>query len=130
MALKTIGAAMVLALTAGSAVADEAPKAKPVLPTTAQGWSDAARQDVNEAYAQFAANHPGMYDKANPAFPGLLNQARANALALVPQVKDAAGYQAVLQRFTVTLGDGHAQAVADLPDGALPAVQWPGFVAA
>jgi len=102
----------------------------PVLPTMPQAWSDAARHDIDEAYAQFAANHPGMYDTVNPGFPAVLNRARANALALVPKVTDAAGYQAAIQRFSVTLGDGHAQLFSSLPASALPAVQWPGFVAA
>lgn len=125
MTLRAIGAALTVLGMAGAAVAGT-----PVLPTTAQAWSDAARHDVDEAYAQFAANHPGMYDKANPKFPGLLKQARANALGMVPKVKDAAGYQATLQRFSVTLGDGHAQVAATLPDGTLPVAKWPGFVTA
>ncbi len=114
------------ALVATSAMADT----PPVVPTTAQGWSDAARHDVDEAYAQFAANHPGMYDTVNPGFPATLSQARTNALALVPRVIDAAGYQAVIQRFSVTLGDGHAQLFSNLPAGAVPVAKWPGFVAA
>ena len=123
--MRTIGAALTLCAIAGAAAADT-----PVLPTTAQGWSDAARHDVDEAYAQFAANHPGMYDKANPKFPGLLKAARAKALALVPKVTDAAGYQATLQSFSVTLGDGHAQVAATLPAGTLSPTKWPGFIAA
>ncbi len=122
VAVAAIGAWMI----AGSVVADT----PPVVPATAQGWSDAARRDVEDAYAQFAANHPGVHDTANPKFPALLKQARANAMALVPRVRDAAGYQAALQRFSVTLSDGHAQARAALPDGALPAVKWPGFMTA
>ncbi len=125
MKIKSIASIAGIALWAAGAGA-----ATPNLPATAKAWSDAARSDVEAAYAQFTDNHPGMYDKANPKFPALLKAARANALALVPSVRDAAGYQAVLQRFSVTLRDGHAQVVATLPDGALPPVKWPGFVAA
>ncbi len=124
MRLKTLGTAVLWALAATAAAAET-----PTTPTTAKGWSDAARRDVNEAYAQFAANHPGMYDPANPKFPALLKQARANALKLVPKVTNAAGYQAVLQRFSVTLEDGHAQVASTLPDSAAPMPKWPGFVA-
>ncbi len=129
MGAKAIWAAGAVAM-ALAAIPALAQSPAPALPTTAQGWSDAARRDIDEAYSQFAANHPGMYDRNNPAFPALLKRAKTKALALVPKITDAAGYQAALQRFTVTLGDGHAQAVASLPDGTLPATKWPGFIAA
>ncbi|MDF3124883.1 S41 family peptidase [Rheinheimera sp. 1928-s] len=99
----------------------------PVLPATAQGWAELARQDIEAAYQITAENHPGMADKQNPGFQQQLLQAKTNALLLVTQVTDAYGYEAVIERFSTSLQDGHAGAYAQLPDS-VPAIRrWPGF---
>lgn len=99
----------------------------PELPTTAQGWSELARKDIEAAYQITAENHPGMADKQNPGFQQQLLQAKTNALLLVTQVTDAYGYEAAIDRFSTSLQDGHAGAYATLPDS-VPAIRhWPGF---
>ena len=125
MGLRTLGAAVACVMWA----AVSGTHAEPTMPLTAQGWSDAARSDINQAYAQFVANHPGVHDKANRGFPALLKKARQAGLALVPEVKSAEGYEAALNRFSTTLADGHAQAFPIIPDNETAAAQWPGFVA-
>ncbi len=99
----------------------------PVLPTTAQGWSELARQDIEAAYQITAENHPGMADKHNPDFQQQLLQAKTNALLLVTQVTDAYGYEAAIDRFSTSLQDGHAGAYARLPDSVPSIRHWPGF---
>src|SRR3990167_3327879 len=97
------------------------------LPTTAQGWVELSRQDIEAAYQITAENHPGMADSQNPGFRQQLLQAKTNALLLVTQVKDAYGYEAVIERFSTSLQDGHAGAYATLPDLVTPIRRWPGF---
>jgi hypothetical protein len=98
-----------------------------VMPTTAQAWAELARQDIEAAYQITAANHPGMADVQNPNFHRQLLQAKTNALLLVPQVNSAYGYEAVIDRFSTSLQDGHAGAFATLPDSVKPIRRWPGF---
>ncbi|PXX45167.1 S41 family peptidase [Undibacterium pigrum] len=100
----------------------------PNLPDTAAAWAKASRQDINEAYQVTLDNHPGTYDRQNPGFKKHLDQARDNALALADQVKDAATYSAVLNRFNVSIHDGHAGARTTFPASTAPAARWPGFI--
>lgn len=95
----------------------------------ATDWAAAAQADLAAAYTIFHDNHPGMVDPLNPGFPAQLALARDTAQALAKQVTDAAGYSAVLARFSAGLRDGHAHvdAVTALPG--LPAPRWPGFTA-
>lgn len=106
-------------------LASEAPAVQ--LPSSAQGWSELARKDVAAAYQITAENHPGMVDPNNPDFPKQLLQAKNHALALVSQVTNAYGYEAVIDRFSASLRDGHAGAYATLPDVIPPIRRWPGF---
>jgi hypothetical protein len=99
----------------------------PLLPTTAQGWAELARQDVEAAYQITAENHPGMADSQNPGFQQQLMQAKTNALVLATQVSDAYGYEAVIDRFSTSLQDGHAGAYARLPESVPSIRRWPGF---
>lgn len=49
---------------------------KPNFPRTATQWQALTEHDIEYAYAQTAANHPGMYDSDNPNFPTLLEDAK------------------------------------------------------
>jgi hypothetical protein len=98
-----------------------------VLPATAQGWAELALQDIEATYQITAENHPGMADAQNPNFHRQLLHAKTNALLLVPQVNSAYGYEAVIDRFSASLQDGHAGAFAVLPDSVKPIRRWPGF---
>ncbi|MDP1978354.1 S41 family peptidase [Undibacterium sp.] len=98
------------------------------LPDTAANWVKAVKQDINEAYQLTLDNHPGTYDKHNPDFKKNLDLARDNALALADQVNDAAAYTAVMDRFNVSLHDGHAGVRTSIPATTAPAIRWPGFI--
>ena len=98
------------------------------VPQTPAAWRQAAVQDIEEAVRITLANHPGAHDPANPRFRANVENARQQGLALAARVDSAAGYRAALQRFNVTIGDGHAGLYADLDAATLPVVRWPGFV--
>lgn len=123
---------VLLAITLPQALAN-APAAPSIptiaVPTTAQGWADAARQDITAAYQLTADNHPGMANPQDTSFPVLLQQAKKNAMALLPFVNSAMAYEAAIARFSTTLQDGHAGAFASLPDELRPKRRWPGFIA-
>ena len=115
--------ALCLALVAAAPAAAQTPDTPP-------DWSALAVADVEAAYAETKANHPGMFDPANPGFPALLERARTEALDYARQANTAGGFAASLQRFAAVLDDGHAGAFAALPEAYAPPVRWPGFVAA
>ena len=119
--MKAAVAALVLAAAAHAHAA---------VPQTPAAWRQAAVQDIEEAVRITLANHPGAHDPANPQFRANLENARQQGLALAARVDSAAGYLAALQRFNVTIGDGHAGVAADLDPALLPVVRWPGFVTA
>lgn len=101
------------------------------VPQTPEAWSQAARSDVEAAYRILHDNHPGMVDPQNPAFAGLLKEARQNALGLVPRVDGPAGYAFCILRFFATLQDGHAGPFPSLPEELERNTnRWPGFLAA
>ncbi|TAD74125.1 MAG: hypothetical protein EAY70_11615 [Sphingomonadales bacterium] len=100
------------------------------LAAEAPDWAALAAQDIEALYAETRANHPGMHDPANPAFPALLEQARSEALGYAVQATSAAGFEASLDRFTAVLNDVHAGAYATLPQEHAPTIRWPGFIAA
>ena len=93
-------------------------------------WRALATGDVEAAYIETRANHPGMFDPSNRDFPKLLEMARTEALKLARHVKTPAGFEASLARFRAVLNDGHAGAFAVLPEALSPQIRWPGFVAA
>jgi hypothetical protein len=93
-------------------------------------WSALAIGDIEAAYRETVAHHPGMYDPANPGFAKLLEKARAEGLKLARKAKSGAAFEASLTRFRAVLNDGHAGAYAELPEQYQPKVRWPGFVAA
>lgn len=93
-------------------------------------WSTVAVADIEAAYAETRANHPGMHDPANPGFPAKLDEARRQALATARNATSAKGFEASIQRFSAILDDGHAGAYAVLPDAYASTGRWPGFVAA
>jgi hypothetical protein len=112
---------VIIALLAGaSAHAADAPP----------NWAALATADVEAAHKETAENHPGMFDKANPGFPKLLDKARVEALKLAKKAKTGAAFDASLERFSAILDDGHAGAYAQLPEKYQPTIRWPGFVAA
>lgn len=102
---------------------------KPNFPRTATQWQALTAHDIEYAYAQTAANHPGMYDSDNPNFPTLLEDAKQHALTLAQQVTTPQGYEAAIARFNTILQDGHAGAVAVLPDEFKLPRRWPEFSA-
>lgn len=100
-------------------------------PPSADDWKTFARQDIEAAYSTYRAIHPGMLDPANPGFPRLLEQARAQGLAEAEQVNRHGAYSRALAAFSAVLNDGHAVAVANpIPPHWQPPVQaeWPGFL--
>lgn len=111
-----------------SASAQDKALVKMVLPTSAVEWSEAAQLDVNAAYQETYDNHPGIYDVNNPDFRKHLTRAKEQGLLFAAKVTDAAGYKAAIERFSVTLQDGHAGAFTNLDQKILPALRWPGFV--
>ena len=123
-----------LATLAAALLASAAPQTSPAeaapAPEAAPDWSALAVADVEAAYAETKANHPGMFDPVNPAFPQLLETARSEALALARRASTPGGFAASLARFTAVLNDGHAGAYDVLPERYEPPVRWPGFVAA
>jgi hypothetical protein len=123
--LKAAVAALVLTIGAHAYAHVSTP-----VPQTPEAWRQAAVQDIEEAVRITLANHPGAHDPANPRFRANVENARQQGLALAARVDSAAGYRAALQRFNVTIGDGHAGLAADLDAATLPVVRWPGFVTA
>ncbi|MGO2131045.1 MAG: S41 family peptidase, partial [Pseudoalteromonas prydzensis] len=97
------------------------------LPSSIAQWQTTAKQDIEAAYQQSVANHPGIYDSHNPGFPKLLESAKRQSLALAQQVNNAQGYAAAIARFNTALQDGHAGVVAVLPDELRLPRHWPGF---
>ena len=87
-------------------------------------------RDIEAGYQLTRENHPGTFDPANPGFLSELDAARAAGLALAAKVRDAAGYEAAIYRFSARIGDGHAGMYTELPTGLVPATRWPGFIAA
>jgi len=85
---------LVLATLAAALLASAAPQTSPAeaapAPEAALDWSALAVADVEAAYAETKANHPGMFDPVNPAFPQLLETARSEALALARQAGEHA----------------------------------------
>ncbi|WP_254911267.1 hypothetical protein [Pseudoalteromonas sp. A601] len=69
------------------------------LQRTATQWQAVTEQDIQYAYAQTAANHPGLFDKLNLDFPELLDSARYQALELAKQVTTPQAYAAAIARF-------------------------------
>lgn len=106
-----------------------AAETQPALPSSAQVWAELTLQDIEAAYQLTAENHPGMADPQNPNFRRQLLQAKTNALLLQPEVRDAYGYEAAIERFSASLRDGHAGAFATLPDSVATVRRWPGFIA-
>ena len=99
---------------------------KPVIPTTFEQWRSITERDIEAAYSITAQNHPGMFDVNNPTFPGLLKQAKAEALALSSQASGPQVHVAAIARFSTVLQDGHAGAFSSVER---PARRWPGFSA-
>lgn len=125
-ALAALGAASLLA---PAAVAQTpVPPAAP--PASVRDWQAAARGDILAAYDLYVANHPGMHDPANPAFPARLRRAHDEALAIAGKAKDQAGYAMALGRFSDELSDGHALLVPKAPASASEPLRWPSFVPA
>jgi len=124
-----LGALLALALAAPAVHAQQAlrpPAAGPVM--SAAQWRQAAVDDIEAAYLITLDDHPGVYDPANPAFAGNLEQAREGGLSLAAKVRDGAGYAAALQHFNALLGDGRAGVVLkDMPPST---PRWPGFISA
>jgi hypothetical protein len=100
-------------------------------PSTPEEWRAVAVADVNEAYQVFVANHPGMYDAANPSFAATLAEARDQGLAAAEQVEDRTGYERSLAIFSSVLSDGHALVQATRGQAATQEQTryWPGFAA-
>ncbi|NMM39853.1 S41 family peptidase [Pseudoalteromonas arctica] len=98
-------------------------------PLTASQWQAVTEQDIQYAYAQTVANHPGMFDKLNLDFPELLDSAKYQALELAKQVTTPQAYAAAIARFNTVLQDGHAGAVAVLSKELKQPRRWPGFSA-
>ncbi|MFZ6818536.1 S41 family peptidase [Undibacterium sp. Ji22W] len=98
------------------------------LPNTPAAWSAAARNDIQIAYQETFDNHPGVYDTQNPDFRKNLQRAKQSGLTLAAKVTNAAGYKAAIERFNVSLQDGHAGAYTNLTEKDLPPMRWPGFV--
>lgn len=123
-----LAALLAMALTV-PAVHAQQPPMRPPAPApvmSAEQWRQAAVGDIEGAYLITLDDHPGVYDPANPAFAGNLEQAREGGLALAAKVRDGAGYAAALQHFNALLGDGRAGVVLkDMPP-ATP--RWPGFI--
>lgn len=120
--------ALCLALVTAAPVVAQSSPATP--PATQPDWSALAVADVEAVYAETRANHPGMFDPANPGFPALLERARAEALDYARKATTAGGFDASLDRFTAVLNDGHAGAFTRLPPELAAPIRWPGFVAA
>ncbi len=98
------------------------------LPNTPAAWSAAAQNDIRTAYQETYDNHPGVYDAKNPEFRKNLQRAKQRGLALAVKVTNAAGYKAAIERFNVSLQDGHAGAYTNLTEKDLPPLRWPGFI--
>jgi hypothetical protein len=130
-----LGSLLALALAApavhAQVQAPARPPARPPAPApvmSAEQWRQTAVSDIEAAYLITLDDHPGVYDPANPAFAGNLEQAREGGLTLAAQVRDGAGYAAALQHFNALLRDGRAGVVLkDMPP-ATP--RWPGFITA
>ena len=119
------------ALIAGASSAAAAqPAPAPAAAPSPQAWRALAIEDVRAAYDIYAADHPGMHDPANPAFPARLLRARAAALAAAGQAGDYATYVDALGTFTAVLADGHAQILPGGPPPSNAVREWPGFIAA
>ena len=114
-----------------ASVSVQADSSHPVkhFPKTATQWKATTQKDIEAAYQQSVDNHPGMFDSDNPGFPQLLFNAKQHALMLADQVENAQGYAAAIARFNSVLQDGHAGAVALLPDDVKLPRRWPGFSA-
>ncbi|HTU11921.1 MAG TPA: hypothetical protein VMG08_13605 [Allosphingosinicella sp.] len=95
-------------------------------PQTAAQWRQAARADIEAAYARFHRLHPGMHDPRGRAFATRLRAARATGLRAVAAAGDQIGYRRALSRFTAALHDGHAGIL--LPPLGRRDALWPGFV--
>ena len=93
---------------------------------TAEQWRSITERDIEAAYSISAKNHPGMFDVNNPTFPDLLNQAKAEALALSSQASGPQVHVAAIARFSTVLQDGHAGVFSSVER---PARRWPGFSA-
>jgi hypothetical protein len=71
-------------------------------------WQNLTRNDIEAAYAQLRADHPGTTPEAgDPGMVSRVEQAHAKALERVAQVSNLDGYGATLGEFANSLGDGH-----------------------
>lgn len=99
------------------------------LPSSPEGWKQAAINDINEAYQIFLDNHPGVYDPKNPEFASQLTESKKRGLSYAAKVNDASSHRFAVLGFTAAMGDGHAALMATAkPD--IGAFKWPGFFTA
>ncbi|MFQ3595967.1 MAG: hypothetical protein SNJ63_07630 [Sphingomonadaceae bacterium] len=116
-----MGLLLVVAVSAGAAPA----------PDDAAAWRALAARDVEESFALYRAQHPGMHDPEDKGFAERLDRARAQGLAMAGRLTDAAQYPAVLAAFSAELADGHAvvHPTPAFADAVAEEWRWPGFVA-
>jgi hypothetical protein len=125
--VRVICQALVLVLLISLCSSSLAQEQSPSSPQTPAAWSAAAVRDVNAAYAQYAENHPGMFNELDPGFRKRLARARRRGLELAAHTVDEAGLAASLDAFSAELRDPHALVFAD--PASPPESRWPGFVA-
>lgn len=128
VALTSIVTAIVLASPAQGAEPETPKPPQPPAPGSSKEWRQAAMNDIQMAYKEELANHPGMYDKTNPGFSRQLAHARALGLEKAAQVTDGNSYQAAIQTFTTAIHDGHAGVYKTSKEPNSQAENWPGFV--
>ncbi len=104
------------------------PLAIPQSAPTIVDWKAAAIGDIEAAYAQTVAHHPGMIDPLNPSFARQLSSARGKGLAYASRATDAASYRVSMQAFSAAIGDGHAGVSVRIPNQLAPTPNWPGFI--
>ena len=97
-------------------------------PSTIIDWKAAAIGNIEAAYAQTVAHHPGIIDPLNPSFATQLTSARDKGLAYASRATNAANYRVTMQAFSAAIGDGHAGVSVRIPNQLAPTQNWLGFI--
>ena len=107
-----------LALMAGAAsiAAADAPR----------DWQATLSVDARAFHDQIAQDHPGPYNRLDPAFARRNDAGLALALKRATQVRDYAGYLWTMRGYVAAFDDGHV--ALDVQKAEPLALEWPGFL--
>ncbi|WP_375270122.1 hypothetical protein [Sphingomonas sp.] len=89
-------------------------------------WSATLRRDAQAFHDQVAEDHPGPYNRLDPAFARRNDAGLALAMRRAERVRDYPGYLWAMRGYVAGFDDGHV--ALDVQKPAPVALEWPGFL--